>query len=409
MDIKLSPAKLSGQITVVPSKSISHRALICAALAKGESVISNLLVSQDITATTKAMAALGAKFDFEGTTVRVRGVSAPPTLVDIDCNESGSTLRFVMPIAAALGANATFFGRGRLPERPITPYLRELPKKNVQIAYNATMPFVMNGKLRPGVFELEGDISSQFVSGLLLALPLLEGDSEIILTSPLESAPYVTMTIDCMRMFGVQVGVQENGFTISGGQEYLPTQGEIESDYSQAAFFLVANALGSDVTCAALNPQSHQGDRAIVDIIDKLQRDNMRGFEVDVAQIPDLVPILAVLACGCKGRSRIYNAARLRIKESDRLQAISMCLNKVGGQVTAEEDALIIDGTGHLDGGEVESWGDHRIAMAMAVASTICKQPVIIKDAQCVEKSYPSFWEEFQALTKGGEHELNLG
>lgn len=404
MDITLLPQKLQGAVTIPPSKSISHRALICAALSSTdkESIIDNIQISKDISATIKAMTALGASFKVDGSRVVVQGISIPPALADIDCNESGSTLRFLIPICAALGVGATFYGTGRLPQRPLTPYLRELPKKNVHFAYNDTMPFAINGKLSSGKFELEGDISSQFVTGLLLALPLLEGDSEIVMTSKLESEPYVDLTIECMNSFGVQVQKSDNYFFVKGGQHYKNFSGEIEGDYSQGAFFLVANALGSNIECLGLREYSVQGDKQIVEIIKQAKQGGMTGFTADVGDIPDLAPILTVLACGCNGKSEIYNGARLKTKESDRIEAVAASVNALGGNCTPLADKIIVEGSGRLIGGKVSSYNDHRIAMSMAIASTICEKPVIITDAQCVEKSYPDFWADFEALGNGG-------
>ncbi|NMB30174.1 MAG: 3-phosphoshikimate 1-carboxyvinyltransferase, partial [Clostridiales bacterium] len=272
MNVRLSPTKLKGSITIPPSKSMSHRALICAALSEGESVVENIILSDDIKATISAMSELGANFKVVENQVHVSGITIPPSVASIDCNESGSTLRFIIPIAAALGVATTFFGNGKLPERPITPFLRELPKKNIAFAYNGTMPFAINGMLKAGTYELEGDISSQFISGLLFSLPLLDGDSQINLTSPLQSKPYVDMTIDCMNKYGVQVTESEDKYLIEGNQIYSLDRFEVEGDYSQAAFFLVANALGSDIQCGGLDKDSLQGDKKIIEIIDSIKR-----------------------------------------------------------------------------------------------------------------------------------------
>lgn len=400
MNVRLSPTKLKGSITIPPSKSMSHRALICAALSEGESVVENIILSDDIKATISAMSELGANFKVVENQVHVSGITIPPSVASIDCNESGSTLRFIIPIAAALGVATTFFGNGKLPERPITPFLRELPKKNIAFAYNGTMPFAINGMLKAGTYELEGDISSQFISGLLFSLPLLDGDSQINLTSPLQSKPYVDMTIDCMNKYGVQVTESEDKYLIEGNQIYSLDRFEVEGDYSQAAFFLVANALGSDIQCGGLDKDSLQGDKKIIEIIDSIKRDDgsLSPFNVDVGEIPDLVPILSVLASFCDGKSTITNAARLRIKECDRLEAMQVCINAIGGEVTSTEDSLIIKGVSSFKGGIVDSYNDHRIAMAMAIASTKCENELTINGAECVEKSYPHFFEDIKKL-----------
>lgn len=262
MNILISPEKLHGTVRIPASKSMAHRLLICAALAEGTSVVSGVDMSRDITATMDVLSAFGASFRQDGSTITVTGVGKTrPQAAVADCCESGSTLRFLIPVAAALGVHTTFFGQGRLPQRPITAYLRELTKKGIAFEYHNTMPFSIDGALQSGVYELEGDVSSQYVTGLLFALPLLEGDSEIRMLSRLESKPYVDLTIACLRHFGVTVHETEQGYTVPGGQQYHACDMEVEGDYSQAAFFYVANALGSDITLTNLNPESVQGDK----------------------------------------------------------------------------------------------------------------------------------------------------
>ena len=370
MNITVFPKKLSGQVTVPPSKSVAHRMVIAAALSNGVSEITNLYPSVDILATMDCMRALGAKIDFDGDKAVIEGIKDIPESAVLDCCESGSTLRFLIPVACALGVDTQFIGRGRLPQRPITPYLDEFPKHGVSFEYNNTMPFSTNGKLTGGKFYVDGGISSQFITGLLFALPLLEEDSEIILTS----------------------------------QRYMPFSGRVEGDYSQAAFFKVANSLGSDIDIEGLSEKSFQGDKKIVEICEKIvynKNGGLRPFDLDCSDIPDLVPVLTVLGGFCEGKSYIRNAARLRIKECDRLSAISQCLNAIGGKVTELEDGLEIEGVGSLNGGEVDSFNDHRIAMSMAVAATRCTSPLKINGAECVSKSYPDFFEVYESI--GGE------
>ena len=261
MNITVFPKKLSGQVTVPPSKSVAHRMVIAAALSNGVSEITNLYPSVDILATMDCMRALGAKIDFDGDKAVIEGIKDIPESAFLDCCESGSTLRFLIPVACALGVDTQFTGRGRLPQRPITPYLDEFPKHGVSFEYNNTMPFSTNGKLTGGKFYVDGGISSQFITGLLFALPLLEEDSEIILTSHLESKPYVDITLGTLREHGCQVEETENGYFVKGGQNYMPFSGRVEGDYSQAAFFKVANSLGSDIDIAGLSEKSFQGDK----------------------------------------------------------------------------------------------------------------------------------------------------
>ncbi len=406
MDIRITPSLLHGDVTPPPSKSVAHRLIIAAALAKGRSVIRSVYYSKDIIATIDAMRALGAEIDCDGSTVTVEGITAPPAKATVDCNESGSTLRFLIPVACALGVETTFIGRGRLPERPITPYLEELPKHGIEFDYSGTMPFTVRGKLTGGEFKIAGDISSQFITGLLLALPIVEGDSRVTLTSRLESRPYVNITRDCMSRFGAKVAEDGKGYSVSR-TVMAPCECAVEADFSQAAFFCVANALGSNVNIKGLNVNSFQGDKKIIEICDEMVYNKKSGldtaFEADCTDIPDLVPILAVLGALCRGTTRITGAARLRIKECDRLAAMAQSLNAVGGRVTELPDGLIIEGVESLTGGEVPDFNDHRIPMAMAIASTRCTGPLVIRGAQCVAKSYPDFFEVFESL--GGTFE----
>lgn len=400
MNIRITPKKLSGDVQPPASKSVAHRLLIAAALADGRSVIDNVYPSKDILATIDCMRQLGADITLEGSRATVTGISTPPKKATLDCGESGSTLRFLIPVACALGVETTFIGHGRLPERPITPYLEELPKHGITFGYNGTMPFTVKGKLTGGEFRIAGDISSQFITGLLLAFPLIEGESRVILTSKLESKPYVDITRGCLEQFGCKTDVYEDGFGVNG-TALAPCSCEVEGDYSQAAFFVVANALGSNVNIQGVNVNSFQGDKKIVEICDEMVYNNngmLRAFSIDCSDIPDLVPILSVLGCFCEGTSHITNAARLRIKECDRLSAMAQSLNACGGKVTELEDGLVIEGVGELTGGTVPDFNDHRIPMAIAVAATRSSAPITILGAQCVSKSYPDFFEVYERL-----------
>ena len=400
MDIRISPSKLRGDLSVPASKSCAHRSIICAALAEGVSHLSGVTMSKDIEATIGAMTALGAEFTVNGGDITVKGAGGRKAHdCIIDCNESGSTLRFIIPIAAALGTNTEFRGRGRLPQRPIDIFIRELGKNGVSFGYQNTMPFTVSGGLKSGRFEIEGDVSSQFITGLLFALPLLDGDSDIVLTSHLESRPYVDITIDTLRRFGVSVTETDEGFRVKGGQRYIARDEHIEGDYSQAAFFCVANALGSEVKLYNLVENSVQGDKKILEIIsDMCYNGNIGHYRADCSDIPDLVPILAVLGAFGSGDSVIYNAKRLKIKESDRLQTTAALLNNLGGNVEITDDGLIIHPTGAMRGGTVDSFGDHRIVMAAAIAATAIDGEVVIKGAEAAEKSYPAFFDDYRKL-----------
>jgi 3-phosphoshikimate 1-carboxyvinyltransferase len=331
-----------------------------------------------------------------------------------DCGESGATLRFLLPVAAALGLNAKFIGRGRLPHRPLKPLADTLAAHGVQFSSNA-LPFKISGQLQPGTYRLPGDVSSQFITGLLLALPLLDGDSTIQLTGPLASRGYVEMTLCTLKQFNVTVMHSENGFTIPGNQHFraqLPIT--IEGDWSNAAFFLAAGALGGSVCLQGLSDLSAQQDKQIFTLLkqfgatvsaDKsrhcVQKNHLTAFEIDVDEIPDLVPILSVVASVAQGTSVLKNASRLRLKETDRLQTTTKALSAIGADIVEQSDKLIINGRPALHGGIADSYGDHRIAMALAVASVVCENELVITNAEAVNKSYPSFFEHFQAL--GGD------
>lgn len=410
----LSPRKLSGLLQIQPSKSAGHRMMICAALAKGSSRIENPGVSQDIQATAGALRALSlASFEQRGNELLVNGFGgesqAQPESVRVaDCGESGSTLRFLLPLALD-GIETVFTGSGRLLERPMTLY--ETLFKERGIRYEQTKNgIVVKGRLESGVYRCRGDISSQFISGLLFALPLAAGNSRIELSTPLESRGYVELTIEAMSMFGVTAHWEgENAIVIPGGQTYTPANVRVEGDYSHAAFFLVAGAIGGGIGCSGLKNDTLQGDRAILDVLRsmgaKIEESNgvitahpsqLHGAVIDAAQIPDLVPVLAVAACAAQGETRIINAARLRIKESDRLSAMAKELCALGGAVSELSDGLIIRGTGRLCGGRVDSHNDHRVAMSLAVASSICTSDVILSGYASVKKSAPDFFDEFK-------------
>ncbi|MBQ7834933.1 MAG: 3-phosphoshikimate 1-carboxyvinyltransferase [Ruminiclostridium sp.] len=397
MDLRITPKLLSGDIAVPPSKSISHRALIAGALANGESIITDVLDCEDTRATEEALTALGAVISHDGYKTIVKGISVPTEKADINCRESGSTLRFMIPIAAALGTESTFRGEANLPNRPITPFLEELPRHGIEFL-SEKMPYTIRGKLSGGDFPVTGDISSQFITGYMMALPLTGEKCTISLTSQLQSRPYAVLTADTMRSFGVDVKIGENSFEIPENSTFRPCDYTVEADMSQAAFFLVADAIGGNVTPTNLRLDSAQGDRAIIDIVKQFKENGGQAFDVNAEDIPDLVPIMTVLACFARGTSHITGCARLRIKECDRLAAISDELNRLGAKIEAGEDYLVVHGVDSLHGGECETYSDHRIAMSLAVASQGCTEPIVIKGAQCVSKSYPTFFEDFRKL-----------
>ncbi len=403
--VKITPKKLNGIVCAPPSKSVAHRAILSAALASGKSKISNLSYSQDILATLSAICVLGADAVVSDDSVTVNGICKGKSLNGelIDCNESGSTLRFIIPIALAIGGEFAVTGRGRLLERPLDDYYRIFDEKGISYKKEDDKIF-FSGKLSSGIYKLSGDVSSQYITGLIYGLSMLEDDSEIFITTPLESAGYVEMTLEMLSNFGIIIEKSDDlrHFYIKGGQCGKAIDLSVEGDYSQAAFYFVANAMGSNTTIEGLNKNSSQGDREIINVIEKL-KENKQEHTIDVSQIPDLVPIMTALATQTEGTTHIVGAKRLRIKESDRLSAITNELTKLGAKIEEKEDSLIIYGKTKLTGGEVDSHNDHRIAMSMAIASTVASGDVIIHGADSVKKSYENFWEKFREL--GGEIE----
>ncbi len=404
MTLKIEPCRLRGAVTPPPSKSAAHRAIICASLcAQGQapSRIENISLSEDISATIDALGALGADIAVSGSSAAIKRGAAlehaeAASARRLFCRESGSTLRFMIP-AALLSGGGSFFGEGRLMQRPLTPYFEVFGQKGIACIQDDEK-LVLEGMLTPGAFSLRGDVSSQFVSGLLMVLPLLGEDSVVEMTSPLQSKPYVAMTLSEMEAFGVRIRNESfKWFYIPGGQRYIPADRVIEADYSQAAFFIAANALGSDIAISGLNVGTLQGDRMIETIIRRMEEPG--SIEIDASDIPDLVPITALLASLRHGRETVIcGAARLRIKESDRLKSTCAVLSELGATIEEMPEGLRINGRKSLEGGTVHAYNDHRIAMMAAIASTVCSAPVELFGAECVAKSYPDFWEVFSSL-----------
>lgn len=403
--IVIKESRLAGEIKIQPSKSAAHRAVICGALSGDDCKISNIALSDDIKATLGAVRDLGfCDYEIMVDTCLIKPVK-PEKKREIFCNESGSTLRFCIPLGMD-GEKHIFTGKGRLMQRPQQPYEDICRKKGIYWKQGENGIEVC-GKLESGIYKIRGDISSQFISGLLFALPTLKEDSRIEFTTKLESKGYVDLTLDMQKKFGVNCEFDGDGINIKGNQKYTPCDIKVEGDYSHAAFFAVAGALGGDVTATDLDEHSLQGDAVIFDILKRMGANvegtrvfggELKGIDIDVSQIPDLVPVLCVAACGAKGKTRIYNAARLRMKESDRLAAMAQELKKLGADVTEFEDAIEINGRGTLEGGEVDSHADHRIAMSMAVASCIAKGDIKIHNHNVVSKSAPDFYKEFISL-----------
>ena len=383
MDIRITPQKLSGTVTPPASKSMAHRAVLAMALADGQGSLSNLSDSQDIQATKRCVAALKA--------ARSEG-----ELPFLDCGESGSTLRFLIPIALAAAGGGVFTGHGRLMERPQQPYFDIFKEKGIFYEQKDGV-LTVRGTLTPGVYRLPGNVSSQFVTGLLYALPLLTGDSSIEITTPLESSGYVDMTLDMLKKFGISVENRSYAvFFIPGNQTYQARDIAVEADWSQAGFWYAANFLDNRVDIQGLNTDSTQGDRVVASLYWKLAKPG--DVDIDVSGCPDLLPPLAVMAAIRQGTTRFVNAARLRIKESDRLATTAALLNHLGGSAEDGPDSLTVRGVPSFSGGTVDGANDHRIVMAAAIAATHSAAPVTILGAEAVNKSYPFFWEDYKQL-----------
>jgi 3-phosphoshikimate 1-carboxyvinyltransferase len=431
--VKINPMTLEGEINIPPSKSMSHRAIICASLSRGESLIHNISYSDDIIATIEGMKALGVEVLEEildqdtGTySLRIKGVEEFKLQSDsVNCKESGSTIRFLIPILMLAGEKFKITGEGRLVERPLDTYYRIFEQQGIEYANTGgILPLEIEGCLKPDTFSIEGNISSQFITGLLFTLPLLDGDSRIVVTeSELESKGYVDLTIDILRKFGIEIENRDyKEFFIKGNQSYVSREYKVEGDYSQGAFWIVAGLLDGKIVCKDLEKSSLQGDKEVVEIVERMggkisvaedsitvEKSETRGTVIDASQCPDIIPVLSVLAALSEGETRVINGKRLRIKESDRITSTRTELEKLGADIREEGDGLVIVGKPMLEGGVVlDSWNDHRIAMAMGVASIRCKEPVEITNSGSVSKSYPHFWEDFKKLG-GAVDERNMG
>lgn len=415
MRIRIGKERLrAGQVRIISSKSDAHRAMIAAALAEEESVLFVDGWSEDLEATARCLRALGAEIYQEPSGIEIVPIWAAKKMeAALDCGESGSTLRFLLPIAAALGIRTTFIGQGRLPERPIGILLEELAQHGCEVSGEG-LPVTVEGRLTAGIYTLPGNISSQFITGLLFALPLLEGKSEIRLSTELESKGYIDMTLRTLAAFGIAVRKTDRGWFVAGGQKYHAQRMRYaEGDWSNGAFWLTAGAICGKIGCQGLDLESAQGDRKILEILERfgaetsvilnqvtVQAQPLRGIRINAAQIPDLVPILCVAAAAAEGTTEIYNAGRVRLKESDRLAAMADFLRKIGVAVEERETALVIRGGCKPPVGEIlcDAQGDHRIAMAMAIAAVSLGIELVLEGAEAVNKSYPSFFLELKKL-----------
>ena len=413
MNVRISPSSVSGTIRAIASKSVAHRALICAAFADGTTKIRCDQTNKDIEATARVLKALGAKIEYSKPYFSVSPIKKVNEHAELYCGESGSTLRFMLPVAAALGVHATFFMEGRLSERPLSPLYEELCEKGAILSAQGANPLTCEGRLVGNEFSIRGDVSSQFISGLLFASVLMGGGIKINVIGKTESSAYIDMTLDALSAFGVRVCKRDFGYEIPDGCRLIsPKTLEVEGDWSNAAFPLCMGAVSGKISVCGLDPDSRQGDKRIYELLREfgasvefsegvctVQRiGELRGVDIDASQIPDLVPVLAVVAALAEGTTHIFGAARLRLKESDRLCATARLLNDLGANAKETDDGLVIEGVKRLYGNEVDSCNDHRIAMCAAVAALACDSDVLVRGAECVSKSYPDFWDDFESL-----------
>ena len=409
MKVTVYPSKLSGTVKAISSKSMAHRLLICAAMSEGVTRVKCSESSQDIEATIICLKAMGSNILKIGNMYLVPKVTVHPgQSVTLDCNESGTTLRLMMCVAAGLGLCARFQGCDRLFERPLTPLIDVLVSHGIVISRDKNNRIIQSGKAFGRNYEITGEVSSQFISGLLLMLPLC-GGGELTVTRNFESKPYVDLTVKALMQSDVNVNEQDRTYSVSG--RYNLQNCFVEGDWSNSAFFLTASALGADVKVTELDMDSAQGDKEILQVLSDFGSETtvdeigisckgncLKAVSVDVKNIPDLVPILAVASAGAKGKTTITGAGRLKLKESDRLKTVSDMINALGGKCEYTEDSLIIGGMGRLIGGRVDACNDHRIAMSAAIAAGICENPVVIEGAQAVNKSYPAFFDDLSML-----------
>ena len=411
--VRLLPCAFDGTVKVPPSKSLSHRALICAALANGKSRITNFVYSEDTLATIGALECLGVKFERRSNEVVIHGIKKLKLRSkEVYCNESGSTIRFIVPLFSLTNKEIHFIGEPGLMKRPQSIYEKIFIEDGNTFIFNKDS-LVVKGSIKAKKYIVKGNVSSQFFSGLMFALPLLDEDSEIIIDGILESKSYVDLTIDTLEQFGVSIKETENGYFIEGNQSYTPTDYRVEGDYSQAAFYLVGGIIGGAIEAIDIPHDSSQGDMAIVDVIQAMKgkiiftengyntiKSKTVGATIDVQNCPDLGPIISLLASVSKGTTRIINAHRLRLKESDRIESTVTTLKQLGANIDTDGDDIIIVGKKTLDGkgGIFDSFNDHRIAMMLGIASSRCEVPIIINNADCINKSYPHFFEDLKSI-----------
>ena len=412
MEAIIRPSKISGELSAISSKSAAHRILIAAAFSDKPTKICCHTISKDILATVNCLNALGADISYSDCVFYVTPTAFKFNNATLSCNESGTTLRLLIPIVSAIGGDWIFDMRGRLPERPLSPLKEELISHGISFENIDSNKLKVSGKLTAGTYRISGNVSSQFISGLLYGLLFIEGESTLEITGNIESKPYIDMTLDTLKSFGANIHQNGNIFKITGQKLSSVNEYSVEGDWSNSAFALCAAAISkSSITVSKINPSSLQGDSKILDILEKFGAKNkvckdsvtvigsdLTGIDIDAKNIPDLVPIISVVASGANGTTKITGASRLRIKESDRLKTTYEMLSDLGADIKLTDDGFIINGKKKLTGGTVNSYNDHRIAMSACIASLICENEVIIKNAEAVSKSYPDFYEDMKKL-----------
>lgn len=404
---------VKGEIHAISSKSEAHRYLICAALSENECEILCTDTNADIDATVNCLNSLGADIRRTGESFSVTPIKRINKNAILECNESGSTLRFLLPVVAALGAECSFSMRGRLSERPLSPLYEILSSNGSSLSEKGSNPLRIEGHLSCGEYSIAANVSSQYISGMLFALSVTSGKSSLRLEGGIESAPYIFMTLDALRRFGAEIDFEseKNTFFINGKTRlHSPEKVFVGGDWSNAAFFLVAGAIGDHrIKVKGIDEKSRQGDKEIVSLLQqmgaKIEKgeneitvfpSKLHGIKIDGANIPDLIPILSVAASVAYGETLIFNASRLRLKESDRIESVCTMLSSLGADITETEDGMAVKGRIRLCGGIVSSFNDHRIAMSAAVASLVCDGNVIVEGFEAINKSYPSFTEAWE-------------
>lgn len=422
----INKSALSGVVKAPSSKSVAHRMLLCAALSRSKCYINNISDSDDMTATIGCLESLGAKIIKNGSTVFIDAENFasqnPDHHYTLNCKESGTTLRIMIPVCAALGLHTTFVGEGRLVKRPLDEYLKLLPQHGVEISKGETsLPLTIKGKLCGTQFSVSPKVSSQYVTGLIFALSLLDNDSTLNLETALVGGQYVDITTSVMKKFAVEVEKLDNKYFIKGSQKYTASENlSVEGDWSQAAFFLCCGAIGADITVTNLDINSTQGDKKIVDFLKAfgaditindnsvcVRKSNLHGTNIDATDTPDLVPILSVLASFADSDSTITGVGRLRFKESDRLLSTSQMINNLGGCATYTDECMMIKGMSALKGGNIEGYNDHRIVMSSAIAGAFADNTTTITDANAINKSYTNFFDDYKSL--GGIYNVIMG